>query len=262
MRIPLVQAVAWIVGSMLIVTGGAHKGLQYYLDYQAQRKVCYLSRIVQTGPQREALKTTYLAELMQICADRPTAAPFFDRELARSRLLASPVIKQAYVRLKESDTIFVDYTIRQPVAWLHDFENIALDEDGYPFPVYPFFTPKKLSEIYLGIRQFAWNQPLTDQKALLALTLLHLVNKLSLPTLRLDVSNAFHASLASREVIVILDEKGFTKTLRLTPKKFAQELGNYLELREQLPPEPQIIDLRIPQLAFLERACKPQSRHD
>ncbi len=257
MKIPLVQAVAWIVGSMLIVTGGTHKGLQFYQQYQAKRKVSYLSRIVQTGPQREALKTTYLAELMQICADRPTAAAFFDPGLARGRLLASPVIKEAFVRLTEPDTIFIDYTVRQPAAWLYDFENIALDEEGYPFPVYPFFTPKKLPEIYLGIQQFSWNQPLSDQKTSLALMLLQLVNKLSLQMLRLDVSQAFHKSLAGREIIVILDEKGFTKTLRLTPKKFAQELGNYLELRDQLPPEPQIIDLRIPQLAFLERACKP-----
>jgi hypothetical protein len=53
-------------------------------------------------------------------------------------------------------------------------------------------------------------------------------------------------------VVLVLDEQGFTKALRLTPKNFAQEMGNYLELRTKLPPKPQIIDLRVPQLAFIE----------
>jgi hypothetical protein len=162
------------------------------------------------------------------------------------------VIKDAKVKLIEPDTIYVDYTVRQPLAWLYDFENIALDEEGVPFPVSPFFTPKKLPEVYLGIRNFYWNRPLKERSAQLALTILQLLSRLSLNVKRLDVSKAYLPSLGRREVVLILDEQGFTKTLRLTPKNFAQELGNYLELRGKLPAAAQIIDLRIPQLAFIE----------
>ena len=192
------------------------------------------------------------AELMRISADRPVTSLSFDPAVAQKRLRYSPVIKEAKVKLIEPDTIYVDYTVRQPLAWLHDFENIALDEEGVPFPVSPFFSPKKLPEIYLGIRNFYWNRPLKEPRAELALTILQLLNRLSLQVKRLDVSKAFLRSLGRREVILILEEQGFTKALRLTPKNFAQELGNYLELRPKLPPIPQIIDLRIPQLAFIE----------
>jgi hypothetical protein len=81
---------------------------------------------------------------------------------------------------------------------------------------------------------------------------LQLLNRLSLQVKRLDVSKAFLPSLGRREVVLILEEQGFTKSLRLTPKNVAQELGNYLELRSKLPAVPQIIDLRIPQLAFIQ----------
>ncbi len=248
----LVQSLTWIVGSALFITGGTYKGLQHYRSRHSQTAPTYLCRIVQTGPQREALKTTYLAEIMRISADRPITAASFDPAFAQKRLMSCPLIKEAKVKITASDTVYVDYTVRQPIAWLYDFDNIALDEEGYPFPVSPFFSPKRLPEIYLGIRNFYWGRPLKERNAELALTILQLLNRLSLQVKRLDVSKAFLPSLGRREVVLILEEQGFTKALRLTPKNFAQELGNYLELRPKLPAIAQIIDLRIPQLAFIQ----------
>ena len=248
----LVHSLSWIIGSALFITGGTYKGLQLYHREHSQTAPTYVCRIVQTGPQKEALKTTYLAELMRISADRPITAASFDPAFAKKRLLACPLIKEAKVKIRAPDTVYVDYTVRQPIAWLYDFDNIALDEEGYPFPVSPFFSPKRLPEVYLGIRNFYWGRPLKERNAELALTILQLLNRLSLQVKRLDVSKAFLPSLGRREVVLILEEQGFTKALRLTPKNFAQELGNYLELRPKLPATPQIIDLRIPQLAFIQ----------
>lgn len=248
----LVHSLSWIIGSALFITGGTYKGLQLYRREHSQIAPTYVCRIVQTGPQKEALKTTYLAELMRISADRPITAASFDPAFAQKRLLACPLIKEAKVKIRAPDTVYVDYTVRQPVAWLFDFDNIALDEEGYPFPVSPFFSPKRLPEIYLGIRNFYWGRPLKESNAELALAILQLLGRLSLQVKRLDVSKAFLPSLGRREVVLILEEQGFTKALRLTPKNFAQELGNYLELRPKLPAIPQIIDLRIPQLAFIQ----------
>ncbi len=246
----LIHSLTFIVGSTFLITGGTYKGMRLF--YRQTTSQDYLCRILQTGPQREALKTTYLAQQMKISADRPILLSQFNTSVAERRLLASPVIRGAHVKLLSPDTLYVDYTVRQPIAWLYDFENIALDEDGYPFPVFPFFTPKKLPEIYLGIQNFYWNRPLKLKQARLALVFLSLFEKLPLHLRRLDVSNAFHSSLGRREIVVILDEQGSTKFLRLTPKNFAQELGNYLQLRPELPPTLQTIDLRISQLAFIK----------
>ena len=142
MRLSLVQSLLWIVGSTLFITGGTYKALKFYHNQHKSSAHYFLCRIVQTGPQREALKTTYLAELMRISADRPVAVAAFDPAAAEKRLRYSPVIKEAEVKLIDPDTIYVDYTVRQPLAWLYDFENVALDEEGVPFPVSPFSLPK------------------------------------------------------------------------------------------------------------------------
>ena len=242
-----VHALGWIVGSLLLIPGAVYK----YWKPKQQPHIDYLCRLVQTGPQKEALKTPYLAELIQLSADRPIIAQKFDPILAKRNLKASPVIKNAVIKVIKPDTVYIDYTVRQPIAWLYDFDNVALDDEGVPFPIIPFFSPKKLPEIILGLNTFTWGMPLKNEKTELSLTLLKMMLDKSLSVLRLDVTAAFAPSLGKREVVVVLEENGFSKYLRLTPKNFAQELGNYLELRKTLPPETQVIDLRIPQLAFI-----------
>ena len=95
---------------------------------------------------------------------------------------------------------------------------------------------------------------------------------------RIDVSNAFAPSLGQREIVLITEEElslqgsggeitcVFPKILRLAPKEYRQQLGNFFSLRRTMLDDykkqlasakeggrfaPRIIDLRIPQLAFI-----------
>ena len=101
---------------------------------------------------------------------------------------------------------------------------------------------------------------------------------------RIDVSAAYAASYGKREVVVILEDLilvphagqeihyYFPKILRLSTKKYAQELANYLQLRESLLEQerkeianeatpatlatraaPKVLDFRIPNLAFIPK---------
>ncbi len=251
----IAQALMWIIGSALFFTGTSHLILKNYARKQYQRKHSphyYLSRIVQTGPQKEMLSTTYLAELIRIAADPPTPIAYFNTQLAEKRLLASPVIKEAAVKLIEPDTIYIDYTVRQPCAVLDDFENTAIDESGYPFPLSPFFSPKNFPQIYLGDTKIKWNQPILDKKLSLAFSLLKFSSKLPFTLKRIDVEKAFAETLGTRGVVLIIEDDGFLRTLRLNTKEYEQNLGNYLELRKELPQKPYTIDLRLSQLAFLK----------
>lgn len=264
-HIPLVQALGWIIGSALLVSGGSHLALKHY--FKQQRQVyrdapCVIQTLIQTGPQREALKTEYLAELMGISADFPPLAASFNLREAEKKLHLCPLISHAQVKLIKPSTLYVDYTIRQPVAWLSDYENVALDRSGYPFPFRPFFSPKNLPEIYFGLGPFSqpahelekpianWNQPLTGKYVEIAFQLLSLLSdpkQQELFTLkRIDVSKALAESYGSREIIVVVEDhipiqnNGhevhyiFPKILRLSTKNYAAELGNFLKLREQL----------------------------
>lgn len=302
-QLPLVQALSWILGSVFIISVSAHLGLKSYFTKKQQRarSAQYaISTIVQTGPQKEALKTAYLAELLNLSANRSPSSLTFNLRAAESALMASPLISEAQVKLIQPNALYIDYKIRQPVAWLYDYQNIALDKLGYPIPFSPFFSPKNLPEIYFGLSEFGtptedperptanWGKPLDGKYVNLSFSLLRLLDDPQIRDVfqvgRIDVSNAFAESYGTREIVLIVEDtiackKGdkeyhfiFPKILRLSTKNYAQELGNYLKLRQQLVDKEsqevqktpldqlvspirkkeKIIDFRIENLAFID----------
>jgi hypothetical protein len=307
-RLPLAHALAWIVASTVIVSCPSYSAMKYY--FKNRRQTAFdpqrsLSAIIQTGPQKEALKTEYLAELLNISLDRPCNAKLFNLEGARMRLLSSPLILRADVKLILPNKLYIDYTVRQPAAWLEDYENVVFDKEGYPFPFSPFFTPKNLPAIYLGLSSFGmppdrpgkplaqWGTALQGPYFDLAMDVLNIVTDPKVSDLfsvkRIDVSHAFDQSYGTREIVVITEDTlvqriqgkevqiNLPRILRLSTKNYAQELGNYLKLREQLLEEERkisflhensgpivrlkekIIDFRIQKLAFIEEQ-KTQQR--
>lgn len=262
----------------------------YTLWKKYQKKRCddekyKIISIIQTGPEKEALKTAYLAELLGLSVDQPTKLYAFDVKKGEQNLLSSPVIAKAKVKRMPPDAIYVDYEVRKPIAWVADFKNIAVDRDGYLFPVTPFFSPKELPEIYLGLDAFpnseqGWHlekNPRVD----LVYEILEFLD--AAPWLegirikRIDVSNAFAPSLGQREVVLCTEEEIsfkeisviFPKILRLTPKDYVTQLNNFFALKRVMMDDyrrqissikssgrfaTRIIDLRIPQLAFVEKS--------
>lgn len=293
-KLTLFQSLIWIFFSALGINALAYCGIKGVLLWKRIHGIDHrvpIRAIVQTGPQKEALKTGYLAELLELSDDKPTLSSDFDTKQAVQKLSSSPVISEAEVKIQEPGILYIDYTTRQPIALLLDYENVALDKEGYPFPVAPFFTPKKLPEIYLGMdEEIEWNQPIKGEKIELAFSLLELINGPIVSDLfnvkRIDVSNAFEMSYGRREIVLFTQDEIYNtykgkevryvvpRILRLPAKKFSQELGNYLKFREQrlekerleltAPPDEQtvvhcptiIIDLRIPQLAFIDEGRK------
>jgi hypothetical protein len=275
-RLALTHALAWIVGSSLVTSVCGHLGFRAYFarQYKQAHDPQYTLRtLVQTGPQKQALKTEYLAELLGLCSDVPSNSLTFDLKAAEEKLRASPLIEKAQLKLIQPGTLYVDYTIRQPVAWLYDYENTAIDKDGHPFPFRPFFTPKNLPELYFGMGSFGnpsedpdrpvakWGEPLQGKYVALALNLLSLLSDSKIQELfqikRIDVSQAFAESYGSREIVVIVEDKilekqegrqiefSFPKILRLSTQNYAQDLGNYLTLRPKLL-EQERLSIRIP----------------
>jgi len=199
---------------------------------------------------------------------------------AYSLLRSSPLIANAHLSRLAPSTLYIDYEVRKPVAWLADFKNIAIDAGGHLFPVYPFLSPKRLPEIYLGISSFE-NWHIDTPAYHLAMKILQFLEKSawteSLIIQRIDVSNAFAPSLGLREVVLITEEEIskednvyiFPKILRLAPKDFEDQLTHFFALKRTMLEDyrkqliglpssskfaPRIIDLRIPQLAFIEKS--------
>jgi hypothetical protein len=292
------QALFCLVGSTcltLTLSTGAYLFWTHQKQYRLKDPKYKVVAMIQTGPEKEALKTSYLAEILGLANDVPLSLYSIDLKRAREKLLSSPLIAQAKVQRIPPGTLYVDYEVRKPVAWLADYQNTAIDAEGYLFPVAPFFAPKHLPEVYLGLPAFGaeedslgrkggqWLAPLKNRHLQLAYEILQFLEespwKEGLRAKRIDVSNAFASSLGQREVIIFTEEElttrqngkeivwVFPKILRLAPKEYTHQLGNFFALRKNMIEDykrqlatardsarfaPRIVDLRIPQLAFVE----------
>lgn len=280
------QSLFCLIGSTCLTLAIALSGYTIWKKQRIEKlqsPAYRISSIIQTGPEKEALKTAYLAELLGLSADAPMQLYGLNPRKAAQMLLSSPLIAHAKVKRLPPSTLYIDYEVRKPMARVADFQNTAIDREGYLFPIDPFFSPKRLPEIYLGLSaDTGWHikSPYFD----LALEILQFLEtapwKEGLRIERIDVSNAFAPSLGQREVVLFTEEElsvrkengeivcVFPKILRLAPKDYTQQLNNFFALRKTMMEDyrrqiasleeggrfaPRIVDLRIPQLAFVEK---------
>jgi hypothetical protein len=297
-KLPIQKALLIIAGSVALTLMLAIGSYSVYGKLKKKRlssERYKIQGIVQTGPEKEALKTVYLAELLGLSADASKNLFALNLKQAEIALLSSPLIAKAKVKRLAPNTLYVDYEVRRPIAWISDYRNTAIDSEGYLFPIAPFLSPKEMPEIYLGLPPFEsgedsfgrsggrWRTPLRNRYLSLAFNLLQTFEgspwKEGLRIQRIDVSNAFAPSLGRREIVLFTEEeislkKGdreiaftFPKILRLAPKDWSQQLQNFFALRKNMIEDykkqlnlaeeggrftPRIIDLRVPQLAFVE----------
>jgi hypothetical protein len=284
-KIPFSKAFSKILMLTLLISGTAWFSF-FYFKYvkgkHASDPAYKIVAIVQTTPNREPLKTSYLAELLDLSIDRPQNLYKFNAKETRKTLLATPFIKEAQVKKIRPGTVHIYYKLREPIAFLVDFENTLIDAMGVPFPYKPFFTPKRLPELYLGLNEekeiaeeAVWGKEISGEKIDLALAILAELDQLAIGEVvkGVDVSQAYASSCGRREVVVALEEcvkreevlYFVPKFLRLETDSYRDGLKRYEQLkshvkrdlpttsdsRVQLPA--MTIDLRLPQLAFFDQ---------
>src|SRR5262249_46674834 len=152
------------------------------------------------------------------------------------------------------NTLFIEYETREPIAFLEDFKNTAIDFHGYIFPFKPFFSPKQLPKIYLGLSAYdylpgiqdkgiKWGKSLSEYRLDIALKIYRLLMEYKkgnerTEIIKIDTSKAFDLSYGQREIVVILEEYMVQnedvlnlvknkRMLRLSTERFSQELANY-----------------------------------
>jgi hypothetical protein len=274
---------SWIVGSTILVSVSARK----IIDRGSEKKgpvpesdvIAYL---IQTGTQKEALLSDYLAECLDLSIDRPTPFSSFDPDLASLRLKQSPLIADAAVKKMKPNIAYIEYRVRKPKVRCLDFFNAAIDAEGILFPIHPFFSPKKMTDLYLGEKGVErkggvfFGSSLQGPVLELAFSVCDFFEQRAKDLFfveRIDVSESGSPSLGRREIVVILenelsaqdspDRKVSRHFLRLTTKRFREEIENYLRLRPKLlesergEPEPfgacqdKVVDLRLSRMAFI-----------
>lgn len=266
-QIPLRDALLWIFLSVLLISGPPLAAWFYYVPRKRQLhsdEQYRIEAIVQTTPQKEALKTVYLAELMRLSIDKPANLYQFDSAKAEKLLLNSPVIRKAKIKKIPPSTLYIDYEMRTPVVYLGDYQNAALDAEGVLIPVSPFFTPKRIPIFYLGTgsQEKKWGDTLDEEKIRLAFEVWEAAQPYFGQVKQVDVSKASAESYGERQIILVAEphqELGGSGQLllRLSSMDYLRNLEEYMTLegylRDQGRPLPDraIIDFRLSQLAFI-----------
>lgn len=290
--IPFKRALMWIAVSIILTLTVSLMGWFYFLhlkELRLQDPRYRLAAMIQATPKKECLKTVCLAEWLNLSIDKPVNLYAFDSKKAEQKLLTSPLIKQVSLKKIRPGILYIEYEIRLPIAYLGDYVNAAIDEEGVVFPFNPFFTPKKLPVFYIGLSntEKGWGECLNqDKRFQLACQVYQNLKERKIQAKQIDVSKAFADSFGQRQIIVTVEEEMNYQVkskeckaikpyvLRLHSEKYVQNLANYQVLKAYLMAPLQkelprlckesdkhkligsIIDFRIPHLAFIKQENK------
>jgi len=261
-KLPISQAILYIVFSVFIFSGmpsliWTH---QYYKKKERKQNSRYtISFLEQTGPIKEAVKSEHLEELLKLSSNCPQNLFAYDLKEGENLLLNSQVIKEAKLSADFPNTLIINYIARKPMAFLSDYENVVIDDEGALFPLSPYYTPKVLPKVYMGIQiePFAYGI-IEDEKWIIAKEILIYFKRLNVKGLRvhkIDVSKIRADSMGKREVILTLydklGKKEYIRYLRLTKDGYIDEIEHFMSLKQMSLADDLIVDLRLLPNAYL-----------
>lgn len=250
MNVPLGKAFFYIFFSVFVISGIpwlAFGGCSYLWKLRSTNPQYNIVALVQTC--EEPLQTSFLAELLGFLSNRSMNIYKFDLKLAKTRLLNFPVIQDAEIKRVLPGILYIDYSLRKPVALIGDFFNTALDKEFVPFPVKPFFFEENLPVFYLGIEKMKWGQKIQDERLKLAFDVLSQFQKKELNPSMVDVSKANATSLGDEKIIVEIS----SHFIVLSTKNIEEGVDRYLAfLQEEISKQSLMLDLRIPYIGYFQ----------
>lgn len=259
-RLPLSKALIIIFLSTVLVSGSATLAWLYWQHTLTTRATDdrYLVRwLIHTGPDQQQLPAELLMQLMDLSADPPVNLYGLDTEQMRKALLRYPLIKTAKVEKRHPDTVYLDYSLKEPVALIGEHPDIGVDRYGTPIPIQYMQTQRSLPIFWLGVaednRDLLRIQQQYRREIALGLSLIVQLADL----LEVDLRQLHAPVYGLREIVVRHNDD----LLRLNPNDIRQGLANYLTLSKVEPfSSSSVIDLRIPNLAFVrEEDCSETS---
>lgn len=259
----LSMAILYILLSTFLISGSAGLGIFFYQHLNKQKKKdskYNIIAIVQSAIGSENIKTAYLSEILDLSIDKPKNLFAFSLQDAEKKLSNFPLIKSASINKLSPGTLFISYTIRSPRAYLGDFSNTAISEDGMLIPFKPFFSPKKLPIIFFGFDIFEnkskiWGTYIDEQRFQVACSILKAFE--TVPNLHIehiDLSRMTSESYGKREIIVALSNKLQTNknlVIRLNAEKYLNSICLFKSLKFLLEEYPKVIDLRLDHLGLI-----------
>ncbi len=237
------------------------KTIQNREEKKIESDLFELKAIIQTGPRKRALPSQYLLQQMGISNNTHKNIYSLDVDKLKKMLISHPVILDAMVDIIPPDTLYVDYTVRDPKLVLGNWENTAVDTDLTFFPLYPYYTPKKLPKVFISdINEVKWGEKSRSSELNLTIELVKnwedpLYSR-GIAIREVDVSHAFIPKLGDREIVFLLEKIATAAQFYIrTSSEDAVHLKNfisYYDANETQFDTIDIMDMRLLDVAYIK----------
>jgi|GEM_PF-3033138 len=218
--------------------------LYSHCRYRLEESPSYnIVAVVSKSPVQKKLPPRLLQEILDLSQDKPTNMFRFDMKRAKQRFEQYGCFKKVKMRLQRPGVLIVDYDLYEPYAALGDYENLAVDRaKKHIFPMHPFFTPKKLPEIYLGT--------LSKERMDFAFEVLHYAKKKiqkRYTVISVDVGPYFAFKPVKEIILHCKGENDFF--LRLCGDRWKENIAQFINF-EQKEEGSFVVDFRVPGIAL------------
>lgn len=172
------------------------------------------------------------------------------------RIQATRLVSSAKLKKRYPKTLVLEYTARQPLAWIGDYHNMAFDENRVVFPVEPYFPPLDLPEIYFGLDKLPEDR-LDENLYDLAKQFLDEFSFKPFRVSIVDLRGFAKEQFGQKEIAVHVVEGKKKWLLRLLVENWKSQLELFFKNKEflqtQVDPEcdQYLVDLRLDQLAYI-----------
>lgn len=273
-----------LLGLIFLFSGLPFAGWQLYEYLLSQRIADPRYHVRYITQKKNELPVMLLAELLGLSREKPIPIDLVSAKRAEKCLETNFLITKAVVEKLEPDTLRVDVSLRQPIARVGDIEDAAVDRAGILFPLNPFYPPKRLCTLYLGLdtETCCWGARLAGERFEKALAVYDFLSKRAIEcglwAERIDTARAFETSLGRSEIVVHFEEHshkdlgksrallihrwivrlptdGYEKRwrdMRLLCEKLREEHSAQCKEAGRFVFDPRILDLRIADLGFVQ----------
>lgn len=234
------KAIAFIIGVTLAISGSTAIGVILH-SYNVKVKINdpdYQARaLVQRSAGRYHLPTSALIELLDLSIDQPKHLYSIDVDTASKHLSTLGIFKHIQITKIPPETILVEYELRDPIAYLDDLANTAIDSELVAFPFFPYYTPKKMPKLHLNKGDIKWNTSITDhESADFIRDLLTHIDKYTAQDEKIswiDISSTMQNENPLQEIVLGIDAKT-KKWVRVRAENFQDQLNQYLNYHSQI----------------------------
>ncbi len=193
-----------------------------------------LTTLVQKTPTRTYLSPRFFSDYLALSPKgQKITLSLLDVKKIEKKLAAFPLFAHIEAKISNSGELILSYELREPRFFLGDFSDLGLDKGGRVIPLKPFFSPKILPCVWLGLHKIDWTRAYLIEKAVEVALFFEDTTYRNFQLESIDLSRLDHPITAHHEIIVKVLHFGNVHYLRIHPDRIAQALKRYAKIFDE-----------------------------